>query len=468
MPPKSSKGGDSGGDSVSPKKSRAPSPPSTLPPQIPELPVTWEDTFVEGHSVDPSVPLPLEAYDEEKQLQATRGAALRDLLEEDARLSAAYTAELARLQSALGRHERSTTDMVKYLEAEVRRKDLMSKRMSRQLSDLRTAHAADLAAMERHFESTGKFMEKIFLDKERMMLARTEKLEKAIAEMSELSAMRTALAEELEATKQLVFANERSHKLQLDELEKRFLAARDGLQAEAAARITNSRATYKMEVGRELEQESAQVRAENTRARHNLRLHSCTSDRLQRENAALTARIHSLKQDLELRTQQNETYQQKAGRMARRIERLAGEAAELEKTLLESMQRLEQRKSAQEAARTALVQPLQSELVQARLRAGEIDSQNKRLRREARRVLADKKELERFFLQALEETRQASKRREQLRRKEEALLQAAQLRELTLPSSLRTKLPLIQGTRLRRPAQHIALHRTALYCTGAG
>jgi uncharacterized protein YdcH (DUF465 family) len=420
---------------------------STLPPQIPELPISWEDSFPNGnHTVDPAVILPLEPYDESVQLNAPRGIELHTLLEEDAAQSAAYTSELSRLQSELSRHTRDTTEMVKYLEAEVRRKDLMGKRMTRQLADLRTTHQSELALMQKHFENTGKYMEKIFMDKERQMLTLNNKLETQIKEMSELSTLRTNMAAELESTKKLIFANERAHKVQLDALEKKFLAARDGLQSEAAGRIAASRATYKLEVGRELEEESAAVRSENEALRHALKLHEATSDRLQREHASLTQKIYSYKQDLELRTQQNEEYLKKAQRQTKQIDKLTGETADMESQLLSLLQETDAARIRTDDVHQSQIDPLQTSITQARLQAGQLDTTNKSLRRQARRALKDKKEVEQFFLFALEETREMIRRRDQIQKKERALLQAAQLRELTLPASLRTKLPAISGT----------------------
>src|SRR4051812_13075663 len=113
------------------KKSKKLDQPSLLPPSQP-LPIwslTSDTTGSLTTSIDPVMPLHtllLEPYDESKQLLAPRGIELRSLLEEDERLSAAYTGELGRLQNELNKKTKDTTDMVKYLEAEVRRKDLMS------------------------------------------------------------------------------------------------------------------------------------------------------------------------------------------------------------------------------------------------------------------------------------------------------------------------------------------------------
>lgn len=393
-----------------------------------------------------SVPLPLGEYDEKKQIEAPKGHVLRELLEEDERLTAAYTGELGRLQAELQRKTKDTTDMVKYLEAEVRRKDLMSKRMTKQLTDLGENHTADLTMMRRQFENTCKYMEKIFLEKEKQIMDKNALLEAQIKALSDLQAARTALATELEQTKSVIFSNERTHKLQLDELEKRFLAARDGLQREAAGRIAQSRATYKMEVGRELEQESTAVRLENEKLRERLRTHEVTSDRLQKSHASFTQRIHSLKQDLELRQQQNEEYLRKSLRQNKAIEELTKAAKAAEEELISSLRQREENRLKKEQQHEMALAPLQRALQLARNQGDAIDAENRSLRRKAKRCLQEKRETSEFFLRALEETRENLKRKKELQRREKELLQQAQLRELTLPASLRTKLPFIHSS----------------------
>ena len=449
MPPKAanSSARGSGGGATSPsakRSSSSPVPAASLPPQLSELPVSWEDPTL-NRAIDPAVALPLEPYDESAALKAPSGEALHALLEEDEKASAAYTADLARMTSQLSKHTSDTTDMVRYLEAEIRRKDLMAKRMQRQMDDLRTTHAQDLQAMSQQFDQTCKFMEKLFLDKESQMLNLTQKLEGEIQGMEGLAAQRRQIAQELEETKLLIFKNERAHKLQLDELEKRFLAARDGLQQEAAARITHSRANYKLEVGRELESESAAVRAENARLKHTLKLHESTSDALQHAHQSLTARIYSLKQDLELRNQMNEEYRSKSQRQQKRIAAATQTTQEMEAQLLAEMKKAAEKKERRETNAQARAAPLHEAIAVAREEAAAADRANSSLRRAARRALRARQEVDAFFLSAIEETRASIARREAIQKKEKALLQAAKLRELTLPVSLRSKLPFIHS-----------------------
>lgn len=420
-----------------PPKSSAP---SLAPPTQPLA--LWSDVPT---SIDPPVPLPLEPYDESLQLRAPRGTELRRELEVSERVSNEVSGELGRLKMELSRKMKETTEMVKYLEAEVRRKDLMAKRMEKQLKDLEETHSSDLHMMERQFENTCKYMEKIFMEKERQILEKNMTLDKQIKDLAEFQAMRTSLANELEQTKLTIFKNERSHKLQLDELEKKFLSARDGLQREAAARIANSRATYKLEVGKELEAESTAVRLENEKLRDRLRTHEATSDRLQKQHQNLTTRIHELKQDLELRNQQNEEYLKKSLHQTRTINTLTEEVKTSEDTLLRRLREQdESRKSKAESHRAALL-PLQQELIEVQSQSKSADRQHARLRREGQRLLREKEDTSRFFLEALQETRRNQERKKALQKKERQLLQQAQLRELTLPPSLRTRLPFIHG-----------------------
>ena len=173
---KSSSGAGASGDSVAPSLA--------LPASLTDLPVSWDDASFSRATIDPAVSLPLEPYNEAAELRAVRGAALHELLAEDEASSAAYSAELARLSSRLSSHTSSTTDMVTYLEAEIRRKDLMGKRMARQLEDMHRTHTDDLQALAKHANQTAKYMERIFMDKEKQMMDANTKLEEQVSKQA--------------------------------------------------------------------------------------------------------------------------------------------------------------------------------------------------------------------------------------------------------------------------------------------
>merc|ERR1712054_405787 len=98
-----------------------------------------------------------------------------------------------------------------------------------------------MGALKKQFEDTLKRVEKIFLHKEQQLLNKIKQLMKEVADLSLYQKMRHDLAKELEITKQTIQKNEMRHKQQLDALEKKFLAAKDSLQHEAAERIAHSR-----------------------------------------------------------------------------------------------------------------------------------------------------------------------------------------------------------------------------------
>ena len=56
--------------------------------------------------------------------------------------------------------------------------------------------------------------------------------------------MRGELASELESTKEIIHKNERKHKAHLDDLERKFVAARQRLEQEANDKIAQSRKVF--------------------------------------------------------------------------------------------------------------------------------------------------------------------------------------------------------------------------------
>jgi len=427
---------------------------STKPPQVEELPRVWLQLEEHNAYTDPHAPLPLDPYDEASQLVAPRGSQLHELLESDERASSQFAQELARMHGEFARHEQDMTSMVKYLEAEIRRKDLMCERLQSQKADFTEMHQAELERMRQQFERTATFMERIFMQKEEELMEKNTQLDKQIRGMSDLAELRSSLSSELAATKQQIFSNERAHKLSLDQLEKKFLAAREGLQREASERIAQARAAYKMEVGSELESESEIVRKLNEELIQSLKTHEERSDSMAREHAERLARIAQLKQSMELAQGQQEEYQNKHSKQQKTIEKLTKENEELQRTLENELAHQQRMQVESEQRYQSHVQPLQHELDAARQRALQVDDEHRKLRRVARRQLQCRREMETFFLAAIDETRQTARLRENIRKKENNLLESAKRRHLTLPSTIRNKippLPQIQGSTVALP-----------------
>jgi Skp family chaperone for outer membrane proteins len=105
--------------------------------------------------------------------------------------------------------------------------------------------------------------------------------------------MRAELAAELESTKQTILQNERRHKTQLDDLERKFIEAKQRLEQEASDRIAHSRQVYKEEVGKELDMESKQVRKENREMAQELKFHEETNARFQKLNTRLQSEVNT-------------------------------------------------------------------------------------------------------------------------------------------------------------------------------
>jgi len=237
--------------------------------------------------------------------------------------------------------------------------------------------------------------------------------------------------------------------LQLDELEKKFLSARDVLQKEAAERIAYSRSTYKQEVGKELEQESHNVRNENKNLHIHLKIHEMTSDRLQKRYGEVKGRIVSLKRDVELNVQKEKEYKMKDEKRDNIINELSKETNALEEELMKQIQAYNTQRTHLSLQHTQQLTPLTSSLQNKRLHAEKVDKENKKLRKMAKKILRSKKEMEIFFLSALQQVRESIKLKKQLHNQETALLQAAKLRELTLTQGKRSGMSFTQGKKGR-------------------
>lgn len=216
----------------------------------------------------------------------------------------------------------------------VRRKDLMTKRLTQELDDLKQAHEMDLDNMLKQYEMNQKYNEKIFLEKERTLLEKNDNLQQQISSLAELAELRAQLAADLLQTKQVIFQNERTHILQLDELEKKFLQARDKLQQEATDKILYARSQFKKEVAKELEEESGQIRTQNQVLNEQLKLYEHTSDRLQYEYSEWKKKIQEKKRENDLLYEKLQTYEKKKNKQQALIDTLTEETQQLEMDLM--------------------------------------------------------------------------------------------------------------------------------------
>lgn len=320
--------------------------------------------------------------------------------------NAALVSSVSTLQAALRKSEQDSTDVLHYLEAEVRRKDLVTKRLTREIRDLHAAqvaekaergarHAAEIAALEEGFARA----EKELLDLHRLRHQEHNDLQL-------FARIRGDLVAELAATKRVILRNQKRHELQMADLERKFLAARSRLLQESVARIEASRAAYKEEVGRELDLESKWIQVENEKMGQELGFHQALVERLQAANAELAAVVAQLEDGLRALERRDTSHAAAALRDAKVAAELQAKCALLDASIAKvkaeagEQARAQQQQQARPASDPALV-PLHAELAKLEALSAQKSRENGALQRQLALFHSQQNDVERAALDAL-------------------------------------------------------------------
>ena len=191
------------------------------------------------------------------------------------------------LQAQLRQSEQDSTDVVRYLEQEVRRKDSVTKRLTREIRELHAAQLAEKEGRNKTYAAEIAAMEQSFARAEKELLDLNRLRHQEHNDLLLFGRIRTELLGELAGTKRVILRNQKRHELQMSDLEQKFLAARTRLLQESSARIEASRAAYKEEVGRELDLESKWIQVENEKMGQELAFHQALVEKLQAGNSEL-------------------------------------------------------------------------------------------------------------------------------------------------------------------------------------
>lgn len=328
-----------------------------------------------------------------------------------------YAHEIERLRTEARKREADTKEMIEYLGQEVKRKEHANMKLKAHKDELVKTQESDKQIMKTHFEAVLKRAERVFVEKETQLLGSNAKLGKETKNLDEFKALRQGLAEELASTKQKIDANELWHRQQLDDLERKFLAARDRLEKEASARIAHSRKVYKEEVGRELDEDSKRVRQENRKMEKELQRQEDISNRLQAEQDTMTNTIKRLKLDLDLAMQKGVEYGRRHSRQSSTLEEMQERVSVLEKSLMQVLRELEVEREERDVRHEWEIEEAHRQLDVCKLDADGLTEKVKSLSFHAKTVLRQRVEVEKFFLEEITRCDERAKNRRMLEHK---------------------------------------------------
>lgn len=210
----------------------------------------------------------------------------------------AYSREEASLVALLQQQQLESSDIVSYLEREVRRKDAHCKRLMRTMRTQEEEHTAAIAARTQEYESEHTAAQEEWSRREQQLLAAHTTLMREVSDLSLFQRMQTELQTELAHTQRTIDANETRHTTQIASLISRFDAAKQRLLAEAQTRMDESRRLYKSEIRREMDMEQGGIANENGRMEMEREFHVRIQERVRREVDEMNEKLEVVKKQL--------------------------------------------------------------------------------------------------------------------------------------------------------------------------
>jgi hypothetical protein len=355
---------------------------------------------------------------------------LKQRLEEVSGRSHKFAREIERLRAAAKASEAEAEARVKFLQDELTRKEQANKTLTRQVQELVDAKSVDKSATKTYLEATLKRAEELFLSKEGAMLAREKDLLVQLADLTAFKEIREALIAELELTKRTMRESETKHRTQLEELERRFLAARNRLEAEAAEKLTRSKQLYKEEVGQELDLESRYVRTENARLSRELTVQVSVAQQMHKASDKAGKELSQLKLDHSLQVARFEELTKQHIRLRKHAEDVAGKVRTLEDALSVSLRSADTERAATAARHAGELTALQRALEQTRAALAGKELEARALRKHAQVLLDARSEMESFFTDALDAAKQEVLARQRLQYEQAKAAHQSRMRDL--------------------------------------
>jgi len=244
-----------------------------------------------------------------------------DVLARNAQLSSTLTS----LNSSFSIRSLEGAEVLRYLETQVRNKDQATKQLTSEIKSLQKCQLDERAAKAQEYATEIKRLEETFAEKERELLAFHKSKHQEHADLLLFKQLQSTLQQELDATKAVLVKHERRHALQMNDLETKFLNARQRLLEESNARIAESRRKYKEEVGRELDLESQWIQQENVKMKHELQFHQALIEKLRKQNNQLQLIETTLKNNVDTLEMRGSDAAQKSLDQSKQTKRLKQE-----------------------------------------------------------------------------------------------------------------------------------------------
>eukprot|EP00002_Diphylleia_rotans_P012008 TRINITY_DN2358_c0_g1_i11.p1 TRINITY_DN2358_c0_g1~~TRINITY_DN2358_c0_g1_i11.p1 ORF type:complete len:495 (-),score=95.47 TRINITY_DN2358_c0_g1_i11:242-1726(-) len=227
-----------------------------------------------------------------------------------------------------------------------------------------------------------------------------------LASLKEFKTKRHEVQEELVRARKDLEEFERKHQETISKMEHKFYEEKVRLQKETNQKMAEIQKLSHEEAIQRLDESTKQILIENRRMADELRLQVQETDELQRAKKRMEEENERLLRSVELNEQSVKEYAKQGYRRAKEIKDLTNKVKNLERSLGQVVRELEREKESSSQQMQKLAEQSQAEINALKrlleLKAKELSG----IRKLAQNVLNQRTELERFFLEALEQCKQ--------------------------------------------------------------
>lgn len=322
------------------------------------------------------------------------------------------TAKVAtKLKHELRKHDLKTTEMVAYLQNEIHQKDA-------QIEKLRNANYSLKARAENHEQLTKSALSEMsqqhvssFSDMESSLQSDIAVLRREVESLKYVKKNKGEIENALFVAKATMEAQAKKFKLSIDQLESKYIIDTSRIREQAQKEIATLKSRARELAEQELDTQSRQFRVENQKMKRDLAFHCQTTSVLHKENKEKTHKMQALKRDIALLADKDVEQSKQAVSYKQRVKQLTSKLHRLEDTLnsaTEEWEGIRQQMLAQFDAELASYKKHNKTL---RVKNAETAKELETLRHYAKKMMAQRTEIEDFFHTALAETKKMARQR---------------------------------------------------------
>ncbi|XP_013388908.1 basal body-orientation factor 1 [Lingula anatina] len=302
------------------------------------------------------------------------------------------------LQSAMHQTEKDTIEVISFLKTKDQEKDEGIEKLQRQIKDLKTEHRKEKETIIDDCNEQIKDLE----DKLEKKNKDIEVLQKELKMVKEFRKKRAQMQRELDEIKDAMFVANKEHKTTLTRMEQKFFEEKMRLQQEANQKIAELAEKAHLEAIVNLDETTRSIYKENVRLSEALGFHVKESDELRSRKKKLEEENEHLTGEKEL----HEALVQEKVIKSKQQKQALKEQQEKIQTLEQSLSHVVREF---ERDRQALIEKFQienesskNEIVKLQRTVELKTKEMNKVKRLARNILDQRTQIERFFLEALE------------------------------------------------------------------